>query len=296
MRPRAFCSDIARRAGEPLAGTASHARGCLLLSYPKRLWARDALASRGLPASLTVALRRLADDRDVVTRFVAHEGEWSERVELSFFPQRRRHRSVPLEEVARLLETASPHAGERITKSIVAVCTHGVRDACCARFGGALASALRAAAGDRVEVREASHLGGDRFAPTLLVLPTGHMYGHLAPEDAPTLIDAVSRGAPLASRFRGSLWLDPLAQLAEVAAVELANGRPVSIGAVEKHDETARRATLRTTARLGRERMSVEVRCSKERRLVIGDCRSIEDDRRGTVAVWTIDGVSAVRG
>lgn len=294
--PRVFCSDLARAEREPLAGTASHARGCALISYPKRLWARDALASAGLPSALGPVLERLRERHDVVTRLVAHEGPWRGRVEVSLFPQNRRHRDVPLADVPALLERARPDEGERIERPLVACCTHGVRDACCARFGTALVRALRASAagtGAQVEVREASHLGGDRFAPTVLVLPSGHMYGHLEPRDAPALLEAARGGAPLHACFRGSLWLDPLEQLAEVAALDAARARGkalVSLGAIARTDHDEAHATLRLTPRLeGGESLELEVRCVRRRRLVLGDCRAARTGRRGAVSVWAIE-------
>lgn len=318
--PRVFCSDLARAAREPLAGTASHARGCVLISYPKRLWARDALASEGIPERLRSTLSRLADRHGVVTRLVAHEGPWNARVEVSLFPQNRRHTDVPLDEVATLLETSEPEDGEPLSAPVIACCTHGVRDACCARFGMAFVSALRVAGteramggGPRVEVREATHLGGDRFAPTILVLPSGHTYGHLEPTDAAALLAGVHDGVPLLPRFRGSLWLDPLEQLAEIAAFDLARARSLevghalvaSIGPIVCTDEDGGRATLRCTATLvgprtseprTSEHLALELRCARQTRLVVGDCRAVERGRRGSAAVWVTEAVGASRG
>ena len=110
-------------------------------SVPKRLWARDALASEGLPQALLAAVERLRDEHDVVTRLVAREGRWAGRVEVSLFPQNRRHRDVPLGDVAALLETSEPDDGEALAAPVIACCKHGVRDACCARFGMALVRA-----------------------------------------------------------------------------------------------------------------------------------------------------------
>ncbi len=292
-----YCSQLARAEKEPLAGTASHARGCVLLSYPKRLWAIDALASEGLPPALQETLARLLE-RDVVTRLVAPTGPWNERVEVSLFPQNRRHAEVPLAAVAELLETAGPEDGELLRQPVIACCTHGVRDACCAKFGLALVSALREAAsasGSSIEVREASHLGGDRFAPTLLVLPSGHTYGHLDPSDAPALLEATSAALPLAGRFRGSLWLDPLEQLAEIAAFDLARASSTALTAlseIERTDGDGDRATLRCVATLGAKRVRLELSCSLRRRLVVGDCRSAARGRRGQVTTWVTDHVS----
>ncbi len=297
-----LCSDLARSEREPLAGTASHAQGCVLLAYPKRLWGRDALESEGLPADVSIELTRLREDRDVITRFVAHEGAWNGRTEISFFPERLRYRDVPLEAAAQLLAAARcsalPARGEAVTASVIAVCTHGQRDRCCALYGVALAQELRAraaAAGSAVAICEASHLGGDRFAPTVLVLPSGHTYGHLELADAAALLAAAAGGAPLLPRFRGSLWLEPLEQLAEVAAFGLpglGDGLPL-LGPIAVTRVGSAQAVLRTTVSCGDDVRALVVRCAMERRRVFGDCRNAERDRRGGVSVWTIEEVSA---
>lgn len=63
------------------------------------------------------------------------------------------------------------------------VCTHGTRDACCAQFGFPLYQTLRREIGTQrsgaTRVWRCNHLGGHRFAPTILDLPEGRCWGHL---------------------------------------------------------------------------------------------------------------------
>lgn len=68
------------------------------------------------------------------------------------------------------------------------VCTHGKRDGCCARLGLPAFQALQAVAGERV--LQTSHLGGHRFAPTILVLPHGYMYGRVPIERCAEIVAA----------------------------------------------------------------------------------------------------------
>ena len=58
------------------------------------------------------------------------------------------------------------------------VCVHGRREVCCAVRGRPVAQAL--AARWPGQTWECSHLGGDRFAPNVLVVPDGTTYGRLA--------------------------------------------------------------------------------------------------------------------
>ena len=60
-------------------------------------------------------------------------------------------------------------AGEPASGPTYLVCAHGGHDACCALRGRPLARALPAAG--PADVWECSHLGGDRFAANVLVLP-----------------------------------------------------------------------------------------------------------------------------
>lgn len=301
---RLFCSDLARRAREPLAGTASHARGCVLVSYPKRLWGTDALDSEGLPPAARAELLRLIDERDVITRFLAYEGEWNGRTEVSFFPEGLRYTDVPIGELAALLGKARRGEladAEPVVRPTIAVCTHGQRDRCCALYGLALTEELRrvaTATGAPIDVREASHLGGDRFAPTVLVLPSGEMYGHLVPSDAGALLSAAAGGPAVLPRLRGSLWLEPVAQLAEVAAFGLPAFRAVrpTLGPIAVTDVDAGHRLLRATVTSGDDHVVMVVRCAFERRQVFGDCRNAERDRRGAVDAWVIEDVETEPG
>ncbi|MEI8256249.1 MAG: sucrase ferredoxin [Deltaproteobacteria bacterium] len=291
------CSGLARDAAEPLAGTAGHAAGCVLMSYPKRLWATDALASPGLPDALRAQTQRLALERDVVTRLIAPEGPWTGRTEVLFFPQGLRFRDVPLDAVGSLLDAAArdalPYGSEPVTLPVLACCTHGQRDRCCALHGFALARALReeaSAAGIAVEVREASHLGGDRFAPSVLALPSGHMHGHVEPSQARALLEATARGEPLLERFRGSLWHDPLAQLVEHALWCLGgpDARDLLLGPPHERALGKTQCELRCKASWRGQPAIVVARCDREEHSIAGDCHSLEEGALSRIDRWRV--------
>jgi hypothetical protein len=80
----------------------------------------------------------------------------------------------------------TPQEMSTYSESMILVCTHGSRDRCCGTLGGAIyAKAYKKAP---KKIWQASHLGGHRFAPTLLVLPQGMMYGRIETEDIPSLL------------------------------------------------------------------------------------------------------------
>lgn len=63
------------------------------------------------------------------------------------------------------------------TEPMILLCTHGSRDRCCGILGGKLYAQLAQLQPEWVW--QSSHLGGHRFAPTLLALPKGEMLGRV---------------------------------------------------------------------------------------------------------------------
>lgn len=104
------------------------------------------------------------------------------------------------------------------TDSALIVCTNGKKDQCCAIRGRDVALAGSAAAPARVW--EVSHLGGHRFAPTAIHLPTGQTFGRLSAADGAALAAAGRSGTLPAHLFdtahhRGRVDLSPAQRVAE---------------------------------------------------------------------------------
>ena len=64
---------------------------------------------------------------------------------------------------------------------------------------------------------ECSHVGGDRFAANVLVLPDGLMYGYVDEAAADRLVDHRAEGRLLTEHLRGQCGSPPAAQVAEDA-------------------------------------------------------------------------------
>jgi hypothetical protein len=106
--------------------------------------------------------------------------------------------------------------GQSTTDPLVAVCAHGKHDQCCAVRGR---SACQAIAAKYPEITwECSHLGGDRFAATMLVLPEGLCYGRVDSTASAELIRLYLDGR-LDNRFlRGRTSLPHAVQAAQYFA------------------------------------------------------------------------------
>ncbi|HEY3535410.1 MAG TPA: sucrase ferredoxin [Pedococcus sp.] len=216
MSDRFFCATAARARGDALAGTAAPARRWLLVEYCDA-WATLALQSPGLAGPVARALHEAA---------VAVGG----RVLLVRRPGRRRRRRAQrwavVDHVAGqvwgtwrdpgdLLEAAAvmrdgPGAGSQTP--VLLVCTHGLHDACCAVRGRPVAAVLAARWPE--QVWECSHVGGDRFAASLLVVPDGTCYGGLGPASAPAVVESHLEAHVDPTHFRGQSTQPPVVQAA----------------------------------------------------------------------------------
>ena len=102
------------------------------------------------------------------------------------------------------------------------VCTNGRRDRCCAEVGRPITAAL---AGRWPEATwETTHLGGHRFAGTLLALPSGHTLGRLDVASAVEACAILEKGSVPVEVSRGRAGLTPAEQVRELHA--LAGGDP----------------------------------------------------------------------
>jgi hypothetical protein len=92
------------------------------------------------------------------------------------------------------------------------VCTNGSHDACCAVRGRSVAAALHGVRPGRAW--ECTHVGGDRFAANVLVLPAGLLYGRVLPFAATEFAAAADADEVVGALLRGRIGLPPAAQAA----------------------------------------------------------------------------------
>src|SRR5262249_19242917 len=103
------------------------------------------------------------------------------------------------------------------------VCTNGKRDQCCAINGRPVAEAIATTGWD---TWECSHLGGHRFAATILLLPTGDMFGRLDPTSALEVMRQFEAGQLVLPHHRGRAGQPAPVQAAlHAAAVRLGEFR-----------------------------------------------------------------------
>ncbi|MEU6123492.1 sucrase ferredoxin [Streptomyces sp. NPDC047123] len=223
---RFFCAEAARLRSDPAAGTAPHGTTWVLVEYPggwppngfdglpldpgtKQRVFTAAQAVRARILLIRRHGRRAADGprRWAVLRYDdhgAHRATWGVW-----------HRDEDLAGIAEALAAPGPPPPDPSGPPVVLVCAHGTHDACCAVRGRPVARALSERWPDLVW--ECSHVGGDRFAANVVVVPDGVYYGGLDAASSLPVVEAHLADRVHADHLRGYTDLFPPQQTAVAA-------------------------------------------------------------------------------
>ena len=214
------CSVRALARGDSPVATAAPAQRWLLIEQPGP-WGRDALAESRFDRTVASELARRSRAENVRLLLVRRPGErladsgrrWA------YADSRPGHEglwwSVRSTDADLLTAPWDGSVGVRADRPVYLVCTHGGHDACCALRGRPLARAMPAPG--PADVWECSHLGGDRFAANVVVLPHGFYYGQV-PGDGGELVRAHERGQVALPWLRGRAGVPPPGQAAQHSA------------------------------------------------------------------------------
>ncbi|MCA0143591.1 sucrase ferredoxin [Blastococcus sp. LR1] len=200
----ARCSAQALLRGDSPVATASPATRWLLIEQPGP-WGHDALPESRFDSAVAPQLARRSRAEGVRLLLVRRPGDrLADSGRRWAYADSRAGReglwwSVRSSDAELLTAPWDGSVGEAATEPVYLVCTHGGHDACCALRGRPLA---RAMARSTAAVWECSHLGGDRFAANVVVLPHGFYYGQV-PGDGADLVAAHGRGQVALPWLRG---------------------------------------------------------------------------------------------
>jgi hypothetical protein len=220
-----FCSDLSREAGESMVGTAATVETWFLLEY-EGVWHAKATEENDLPRAVQNWLKeQLSSVGDGRLQFIKQDRSVG-REGISFFVALPRevgpscyHFQLDAYEDLLELDVKAIASGDSAydefiqPESLYLVCTNGKRDRCCARSGLALFHGLVEYAGEAVW--QSTHLGGHRFAPTLLTIPDGAYYGRLTPADLDSFVRSQQDGQLYLDKLRGLCYYDKVTQAAD---------------------------------------------------------------------------------
>ena len=248
MKP-SFCAIANRQLGEDLIGTASCYQTYVLIECPLP-WSAKVWTSVCIPPELRQYIKAIKTTRSV--QFLAinrSAASVDDSVTMMVY-----EKTVPsnlaspaaeiiyesalaywgyefqIEDLTQVVNTLEAHwqgdrLGKPITQQDILVCTHGMRDKCCAKFGQPFfrKATQRAKQGKLPNTRiwRVSHIGGHRFAPTAISLPDGRYYGRLTLSTLQAIVTRTGGINQIRSVYRGwgllpaplqvlerQLWLD----------------------------------------------------------------------------------------
>lgn len=236
-----LCSVVSKENGEDLAGYAVPFEHRLLIevrppwegdvgaskNYPEGLWDALMVAWRGgSQVGMTALLPDPEYSVEGQTRLV-----YLRRPAGPFAAYERTEYLLPDENLVPAVEAifGEPESASRFkgylqeTQNVrdLVVCTHGRHDACCGKFGYPIYEMLRREYAEPAKLRvwRASHLGGHRFAPTLVDYPEGRYWGHLEPWAVERLVRQDGPFPEMARFYRG--WSGLESRFEQIAEREI---------------------------------------------------------------------------
>jgi hypothetical protein len=241
------CAMAAQRAAEDLIGTAGHYQTYVLIECPTP-WAAEAFDSKSIPAALRQYAKEIKVTRSIqflcINRGISAPSAQA-TVPQTAEPQTAEPQTAEpqtavliyeqfengyrgyefqldsLDQVVACLEAywQGQRIGQIISQKDILVCTHGMRDKCCARFGQPFFRAAKQAAKQgqlpNSRIWKVSHIGGHRFAPTAISLPDGRYYGRLTISALQAIVTRSGSVSQLCSFYRGWGLLPPPLQILE---------------------------------------------------------------------------------
>ena len=238
------CAAASLRDAEPMAGTAPEDAVWLLVEDAGP-WGRKAVSESRLPEEVRDFLDGLDGIRvQLVRRHGGGTGAAGVRVLAA-------HLGTGLDPTPRVWATTLDDVREILDLDVAGlrdagpdlpaydgplwlVCTNGRRDRCCAEAGRPIAAALSARWPE--ETWETTHLGGHRFAGTLLALPSGLALGRLDAGSAVAACKELEAGRLPLDHARGRAGRPPAVQVAELhlrAELELDDTAPAAVRSVD---------------------------------------------------------------
>jgi|TARA_A100001391_G_scaffold63912_1_gene39855 hypothetical protein len=301
MANHVFCRDLCLERDEPLQGTGDAPRRVLLLAWPRGKWRTPRWESADMSALLAASIHNAAKsglhvalvdrvgDSEALPRLMAQpEGVYAD-----------------FENEAALIAAIDAYAegivfsGEIDPRITILVCTDSRRDACCARYGFSTYKALDAIADrDKFNIVQATHLGGCRFAASLVVMPERQRYGRMTAGQAPAFLEALSRGEIFLPAYKGRTDLPEPVQVAELAALEWAaahnrSNAPVLVLPFDMPDDPAEGHEL--TIRAAVRDAELDIRLRAQTYMVQGNCGVVAEGGGSDVLRWRLDHLTTTK-
>lgn len=238
-----YCSEVSKTNRVDPIGSAPHIDYWLLVEFPQpwptTIFTENPLIQQIFPLVKKLVLKRgvmvrplaIAPDPDYskpgYTRVIYYQRpaqQFAEYIKQEYLLPDAQTPSLVVALLNRLLGKAADlsqfMAYQQDTQALreMLVCTHTQVDLACGRFGVPLYRHLRKTygqPGQPLRVWQSIHFGGHQFAPTLVDLPTGQLWGHLEIGVLPQLIERNGDPQQMKFFYRGWTGVNKFEQIAE---------------------------------------------------------------------------------
>ncbi|RAK52496.1 sucrase ferredoxin [Phenylobacterium deserti] len=282
-----FCSRAALSAHETMAGTGVVAQAYVFLPVAKRFW-RTAEVNASWASADEQAAIKAARQGGVVTRLYDPPRGTDDTCRILVYSADAGHQPAALQPLLDVF--AGRWLADESRAPRLAVCTHGTRDRCCAKWGFAVFSAARdlhAAGLSPFEPIQCSHLGGDRFAATGVFFPSGSMYAHLDSADLRAMAQGEAAGRLTPELYRGRVFEPALTQVlrAGLARAGVFNHASLPLDVVRRDPATAE-------ARVDGKAFEIALDVTEVR--FFGSCGKMAEGKPSTARRLVVAGVAAL--
>lgn len=220
-----FCCEYSVQVGEQLFATATRADVWLALEYTLP-WGKDAFVESSLPETVKQRINAyLASIPKSRLQFIRQPAGGS-ATGFAFYiavsdELKPRLYSIHLDSFEALLTldvpaiaSGDPAYDQYLSQEpLFLVCANGKRDISCAKYGRPVYEAMSSIVGK--SVWQCTHIGGHRFAATLVCLPHGISYGRVPPGKVQTLVNEFQQNRLYIEAYRGRSCYDEAVQAAD---------------------------------------------------------------------------------
>lgn len=221
-----FCSLSSQEAGESLLGAAPHVNTWFLLEHYGK-WGYKAFAMSNISEEIKSHFNQHLENKPLSRLLLIKKDARSQHSGIVFYaaitdqPQPALYKfhlnaydDLLNINLAALSSRDPQYTSHLSAKPIFLICSNGLRDKCCAKYGLPIYDALKDRLGE--SLWQSSHHGGHRFGPNLLCFPHGLSFGRLTLENSPHIIAEYQAGRIHLPNLRGRTAYSNPAQAAEV--------------------------------------------------------------------------------
>ena len=243
---KVLCSKYSSENKESISGTAPDWDTLILVSL-NTPWQPDIEDSNDFPAGINdivksasnmnnkIRLQCIIPDEDYVGTGLTKIIKYSKQSDEDYFSKFQKFEfDVSSDKIYSVVNDLTLNEDEELIEQGLAnnkdardifVCTHGSRDVCCASFGFPIYTELKNRFSDTsTRVWRISHIGGHRYAPNVIEMPSGRLWSRVEADDIEGVFEKQYSANEIQPFYRGLIGLNSAYEQIMEAKLLLQNG------------------------------------------------------------------------